>query len=224
MNRRTQLIAALLWILVVLYPNPLMLVATVWRTLSPTIDAESARALAATLPDDPDVIRDKVLNELAMYEYNWYTYDVPWYFPSAKEVIRDRRGDCEGQAILLASILQAKGIPYQLKMSFDHMWVDYAKKKPTEMENDDMAFARRDGNNVKINLPKHFDLANYINIQLDARWHPMPAYRKALLCAGIALIAFGPSLFQQSRRLPPVPAAYTWVGNRAWRRSGQHQG
>lgn len=172
-----------------------MFFATLWRTVSLPIDANAARSLASTLPDDPNLLRDLVLTELVPYEINWNVYDVPWYFPSTAEVIRDGRGDCEGQAVLLASILQAKGIPYQLKMSFDHMWIDFQSKNASGMmEQDEMAFAENEDGALKLKVPKHFDLKNYIDVQLDGRWHPMPDYRKVLLFVGLLLILGGPRL------------------------------
>ncbi|MBI2954430.1 MAG: transglutaminase domain-containing protein [Chloroflexi bacterium] len=195
MNKKVYLSAAVLWVLVVLYPNPAMFFATLWRTVSLPIDANAARSLASTLPDDPNLLRDLVLTELVPYEINWNVYDVPWYFPSTAEVIRDGRGDCEGQAVLLASILQAKGIPYQLKMSFDHMWIDFQSKNASGMmEQDEMAFAENEDGALKLKVPKHFDLKNYIDVQLDGRWHPMPDYRKVLLFVGLLLILGGPRL------------------------------
>lgn len=191
MQTKLHLLAALAWTLVVFYPNPVMLLMTIWHTISPPINAAAAHELAATLPDDPNAIRYLVLTELVTYDYDWAIYGVPWYFPRTSEVIRDRRGDCESQAVLLASILEAKGIPYQLKMSFDHMWIDYAQKSATDMEHDEAAFVALDGASIEIRLPKHFDARKWIDIQLDSRWHPMPAYRKALLFIGLFLIFAG---------------------------------
>jgi hypothetical protein len=195
----------------VFYPNPLMLIGTLWHTVSPPIDGAVARQIAADLPEDPNEIRNIVLNKLVPYDYDWTIYGVPWYFPGPAEVLRDKRGDCESQAVLLASILEAKGIPYQLKMSFDHMWIDFDEKRVSKIEHDEMAFVALDGGSIEVRLPKHFSLRDWVDIQLDARWHPMPIYRKALLGIGMLLIYLGPCLVRffraaTNQRLSPSTA------------------
>ena len=69
------------------------------------------------------------------YLYDWQTVGVPWYFPTTREVVEEGRGDCESRALVLASILEQKGIPWTLTMSIDHLWVDYPGKVPNEWEN-----------------------------------------------------------------------------------------
>lgn len=203
MNKRWRLLLALLWILFVLYPNPVMLATTIGRTISPPEDADAVGELARTLPDDPNKIRDLVLTKYVPYDYDWNVYGVPWYFPSTKEVLADRRGDCESQAIFLASVLKAKGIPHQLKMTFDHIWVDFEGKQANEMENDAVAFVQRDGSNFQIKMPEEFNFREYLTIQIDARWRPMPLGRKVLLILGIVAIGLGNSL---------LALVYDWAG------------
>lgn len=182
---------ALLWVLFVLYPNPLMLTATLARTIAPTTDPGAVEELARTLPSDANRIRDLVLTKYAPYDYDWNVYSVPWYFASAREVLRDKRGDCESQAILLASLLEAKGIRHQLKMTFDHIWVDFEGKIANHMENDAIAVVERVDGSIQVKVPERFDLKRYLTIQLDARWHPMPLERKLLLFLGLVVICAG---------------------------------
>ena len=61
------------------------------------------------------------------------------------EVIADRAGDCQAQAVLTASILEAKGMPYTLRYSFDHVWVDYPGKEVTALEDPATSFVSDDG-------------------------------------------------------------------------------
>jgi hypothetical protein len=213
MRPRLQLLAALTWVLVVFYPNPTMFFLTLWRTMSPPVDAAAAEDLARTLPNDPNTIRDRVLTDLVVYDNNWAVYGVPWYFPSAAEVVRDGRGDCEGQTILLASILADKGVPYQIKMSFDHMWVDFKGKRASAIESDGLAFAAKNGDSMQIKIPENFDWRQFINLQLDARWHPMPPYRKALLLFGLMVIILGGRLvprYTALYRFALVPIRLRW--------------
>ncbi|MBI4318881.1 MAG: transglutaminase domain-containing protein [Chloroflexi bacterium] len=216
---RAKLLLVLAWVLFVLYPNPMLLAVTLWHSLSPPVDVEAARPLAERLPNDPEKVRDLVLSELVIYEYDWNVYGVPWYFPSTKEVIRDGRGDCESQAVLLSSILYAKNIPHQLKISFDHIWVKYEGKVANEIEHDSSAFIERTDKGFEVKLPEHFDLERYIRVQTDARWHPMPAERKVLLFLGPIMILFGPWLVVFAQRVPALARVirYTRADRRVWR-------
>ncbi len=116
-----------------LYPDPTVLVTSVRNLLAPRVEPKRRRALAATLPDDPRAIERHVLDEVVPYAADWEAAGVPWSFPTAAEALRARRGDCESRAVVLASVLAAKGIPYELRMSFDHIWVDYPGKVPTAL-------------------------------------------------------------------------------------------
>ena len=57
---------------------------------------------------------------------------------------------------MLASILKAKGIPYQLEMSFDHIWVNYPGKIPNAMENSAVAIGRQEHGHFVLQWPKDF--------------------------------------------------------------------
>ena len=117
-------VAMLLWLGFTLYPDPRVLFVSVRRLASPPVDAEAVRDLAATLPDDPAAI-EAFSTDYVKYAYAWDLYRLPWYFPTVQEVLADRAGDCQAEALLTASLLEAKGLPYTLRYSFDHVWVDY---------------------------------------------------------------------------------------------------
>ena len=72
---------ALLWTLIVLYPDPRLLITPIARAWNPVIEPSGVRELAAGLPDDPRAIKTIVMTELIAYATPWQTYGVPWYFP-----------------------------------------------------------------------------------------------------------------------------------------------
>ena len=92
------------------------------------------------------------------YAYDWQVNGVPWYFPTTAEVLKCKRGDCESRAVLLASILKAKGIPYQILMSFDHIWVNYPGKQANALENDSVVLLQRVNGHLVWHWPKNFHL------------------------------------------------------------------
>src|SRR5919198_677077 len=65
----------------------------------------------------------------------WQSTGVPWSFPSPAEALATGLGDCQARAVTFASVLAAKGIPFQLRASIDHMWVEYPGKRPNALEN-----------------------------------------------------------------------------------------
>src|SRR5690348_5646404 len=133
----------LLWSLFALYPNPLMLARSVPQAWTPVIDPDAVRSIAATLPDDPKQIENAVLTRIVPYAVPWQVYGVPWYYPTPSEVLAAGRSDCEGRAVVLASILKAKGIPFTLSASIDHIWVDYPGKTANTLENPQLAIAQK---------------------------------------------------------------------------------
>lgn len=180
----------LTWVLVVLYPDPTVLVTSVQNLLRPEGDAAAAAGLARQLPDDPREIEAEVLRRVS-YATDWEVHGVPWRFPTAAEAIAEARGDCEARALVLISVLEAKGIPHVLRNSINHMWVEYSGKVPTASENDALVLADREGGRLKLRLPDDFDLRREVEAKIELFWDPMPWTRRILLAAGLLLIPLG---------------------------------
>lgn len=183
-SRKLLLLVGVLFTLFVLYPNPFTLGRSIAHTIRPDVDPQAARAVAATLPDDPKLIERAVLDRIVPYSYDWQTSGVPWYFPTTAEALKAGRGDCESRALVLASILAAKGIPYQLRMSFDHIWVDYPGKQANAIENNAVVLHDRGG----WHWPSQLDPREELRNQVAFYWTPMPLVRKSVLLGGLALI------------------------------------
>ena len=198
MRRATLLI----WTLFALYPNPYMLYISAWRAWSPPVDAAAVRQLADALPDDPRAIETAVNTRLVPYAVPWQTYGVPWYFPTAGEVFARGQGDCEGQAVVLASILRSKGIPARFVGSFDHLWVDYPGKHANAYENAEVAIASQqpDGS-YRLRWPSLVDWRRSWEIERGYFWDAMPIWRRWLLIGGWLLIGLSGHLWRRPARL-----------------------
>ncbi len=172
-------VTLLLWTLIVLYPesaHALHLGAT--RLVAPDRSRGKVRHLAATLPDDPRLIEAAVNTTLVPYAVPWQTHGVPWYFPNAAEVLEQGQGDCQGRAVVLASILQAKGIPARFVGSFDHLWVDYPGKHANALENPAAAVATQQADgSYHFNWPQLVDWQASWEIERAYFWDTMPAWR-----------------------------------------------
>ncbi len=180
----------ILWILFVLYPNPANLVISIQRVFNLAVDPNAVESMVEGFPSAPKAIEKAVLEGIP-YHYDWEIYDMPWYFPSVGEVLEKGEGDCKARALVLASIFEARGIPYQVNVSPIHVWVNYEGKGETSIENARVKFYQRDTETGErlFQFPK-IELREVADSFWQSFWHPMPDGRKALLLSGLlALIA-----------------------------------
>ena len=176
-----------LWIGAVVYPDPRPLVTSLARLRTPPVDATAVAAIAATLPNDYKLIENFSLDYVD-YRSAWTVYGLPWYFPTVKEVLRDQAGDCQGRALLAASVFEAKGMPYTLRYSFDHVWVDYPGKLPPPTEDAATSFVVDDGNGWLAKLPSQIPLWSIVKVRVGYHWRPMPLLQKIMILLGTVLI------------------------------------
>jgi hypothetical protein len=186
--RRALIFLFATWTLVMLYPDPGMLVRSVRNVSRPAIDPQAVASLATALPDDPRAIEAHVLAREVPYSYDWQAVCVPWYFPTTAEALRAGRGDCESRAVVLASVLTAKGIPNELRVSIGHIWVDYPGKQATASENPGVQIAGTQNGRFFLRWPADFKLGREVSEQLAIHWTPAPPERLLLLVAGVSLI------------------------------------
>ncbi len=181
-----------LWVFLVLYPNPLRLVVSLQRLADPRVDPAAVETLAEGLPSDPAAIEKAVLDSVP-YRYDWEVYAMPWYFPTVDEVLKKGQGDCKARAIVLASVLEAKGIPYRINSSPTHVWVDYDGKAENTLENPEAGLYEVDPQTGarSLHLPQ-VSLTEFMETFWDGFWPPMPTVRKVLLVTGpVILLAIG---------------------------------
>lgn len=174
-----------LWLLLVCYPNPWVFCRNFLRYARLPIDPAVARQVSFPVPQQPAAIEQAVLRHV-QYEFDWKQYGVPWYVPTAAEVAASGRGDCESRAILLASLLAAHGIPYRLRASLVHIWVEYPGKPANPLENDALALMRHEGGRYQFRWPSLLRWRDDLAAQREALWDAMPPARRALLLGGWA--------------------------------------
>ena len=201
--RRYFPLIVVLWILSVLYPNPLMLIISIQRVLSFNIDPEAVQFMLDDLPSDPQAI-EKVVLTLITYRYDWEVYKVPWYFPTVKEALKRGEGDCKARALVLASVFEAKDIPYRINLSPIHIWVDYEGKQENPIENAQVRFFQRDAETGErsFQIPR-IRISEVMNSFWEGFWKPMPKERKFLLFSGLSAL---------------IIIRTTWLRNEATRR------
>lgn len=176
-----------LWTLFVLYPNPYRLAVSVYRMVYPATNPAAVEELLEIAPTDPKEIERFVLEEIP-YQYDWQTYGVPFYFPTAEEAMAKRTGDCKSRFVVLASVFEAKEILYKQSFSLSHFWIDYEGKEEIPIERSENAFLLRTEEGTKIQLPQE-DLKEIYDVLKEGFWDYMPLHRKILLILGFPLTA-----------------------------------
>ena len=171
----------------VLYPDPTRLFVSVKRLVHFPVDAAAVEPIARTLPNDYKSVEDYARATVPWLNA-WKVYGMPWYFPTVKEVVADKAGDCQGQALLIASILEAKGMPYTIRYSFDHVWIDYPGKTATSLEDPATSFVSNKGKGWLASLPDRIPLRSIVDQRIAFHWTPMPSGRKAMLALGLLSI------------------------------------
>jgi hypothetical protein len=197
-----------LWVLFVLYPNPANLAISIYRVVNFGADPGAVQLMLSDLPSDPAAIEKAVLARIH-YRYDWQVYDMPWYCPTVEQVLENGEGDCDARALVLASVLQAENITYQVQASPIHIWVDYAGKNETSLENSDVEYYRYDPETGQrqFQIP-HIAVSTVMNSFRLSFWDPMPDDRRVLLIGGLVALVVTRVTLRKKRatRLTNSPA------------------
>jgi len=121
---------------VVCFPFPARFVRHVqhWRNPHALVEphAPELEPLVAKLQMKlgPDLSESQVLKHVESFVYShvpyawdWDTWGMADYLPTVAEVIQMGREDCDGRAVIAASLLTRVGIPATLVTDFEHAWV-----------------------------------------------------------------------------------------------------
>jgi len=189
----------ILWILFVLYPNPLNLVISVRRFINPNINPSAVEMILNDLPSDPVAIEKAIIAKIT-YRLDWELYSMPWYFPTVEEIMERGEGDCKARALVLASVLKAKGISSQVNSSPVHVWVDYEGKKETTFENDQVKFYQNDPETgeKQFQIPE-IGLTRVMDSWRQQLWTPMPIDRRILLISGLSVLLIARVVLRKKR-------------------------
>jgi len=194
-TKRREIIFAgvwlLFWILLVLYPQPQNLGKSIYRIYKIPVNPE-AEELSLFLEEieaiSPQIIEKFVIEKIP-YKHDWVTYDMPWYFPTAGEVLEKRRGDCKSRMVIMASAFEYYNFPYNTTLSPSHIWIDYEGKNERRNENREVAMFST-GDDFTFKLPK-IEIRESIDLFSQAYIKYMPEEKKYLLFTGfIVFLSF----------------------------------
>lgn len=187
---RCKIFFLVIWILLVLYPNPLRLFNSVERIFEPPISSEIVSAEFS-----PELIEkfenmesreiERYILEYIPYQYDWQTFNLPWYYPTVEEVLANKKGDCKSRMVLLASIFEALDRDYEVRYSINHFWVHYEGKPEGHIERDDVFLFSSDEGFQLPNFQWDVTYRSYKNF-MDV----MPFDKKVLIFAGFFVTFF----------------------------------
>ena len=207
--KRFSIIFAVIWIFLTLYPNPAALSLSLYRVFDPPVNPSAVDNILPELPNpsDPSSIEKYILAEFP-YKHDWKVYNYPWYYPTTEEALQKDKGDCKTRFIIIASIFESLSIPYELFASPSHIWIHYAGKRETEIENQQVAMFQYDGKEFAIQLPQRFNILRNLENFWKAFFAPMPIHRQKLLLTGLGISVLLFNLPPPGDSLAPTPRAY----------------
>ncbi len=123
-------------LLAVCFPYPGVLLRHIehWRDPNALIEPDAAalaplvEELQTKLTDDldaPEVLKrvERFVYEKIPYDWDWNTWGTADYMPTVTEAIEMGREDCDGRAVVAASLLRNLGFEVQIVTDFAHVWV-----------------------------------------------------------------------------------------------------
>ncbi len=123
-------------VLAVCFPYPGRLVKHIqhWRDPNALIEPDSpaiqplVEELRLRLAGDPPprealMLVERFVYEKIPYEWDWNTWGTADYLPTVEEVMEKGKEDCDGRAVLAASLLRNFGFNAQLVTDLAHVWV-----------------------------------------------------------------------------------------------------
>ncbi len=131
-----KVLAGVTAVTAVLFPYPDRLATHVERWQQPNIliepdhpkitelVAEIEPALEADL-QPPQILRkvERFVYKKVPYAWDWDTWGTVDYIPTVSEVFEQAREDCDGRAVIAASMLRKLGYEAELVTNFTHVWV-----------------------------------------------------------------------------------------------------
>jgi len=199
--------AAAVLTLLVLYPKLWLLPTLVRRVnrletlLDPTHPglAELERDVRRRLPSDapPRAVLDTVqqaVHEHLPYRWDWETWGVVEYLPTVGEALAKGHEDCDGRAIVAASLLRRMGYDAWLVSDLLHMWVETPLGATMNPTGGDKTLAS--GRAARQDAPTRWKVSLKVlrNLARGASYGVavFPLLREAILIAGVCLIAMQP--------------------------------
>lgn len=139
----------------------------------------------ASEKDELRAVQNYVLATIP-YDYDWNNWGNIDYWPTARDVLARGREDCDGRAVLAASILQSRGYTNATVVgNLNHIWVNVGKR--SIMGAGDKASLIGKSGKVKLELPTKRNVL--MGIAFIAEFPPL---RSAIILLSALALAYHP--------------------------------
>ncbi len=117
---------ATFWRHFVRWRNPSLLIEPNAPALQPWVEELQTKIPSGT--PDRRIVRvvEAFVYDHVPYAWDWDNWGVSDYIPTVAEVVARGREDCDGRAVVAASLMTRFGVPAQLVSDFGHVWVTTA--------------------------------------------------------------------------------------------------
>ncbi len=125
-----------LTVVVVCFPYPSVLVRHLrhWRNpnaliephaeaLEPLVDELRPQMTSRLAPPQALQAVERFVYEKIKYEWDWNNWGTADYLPTVTEAVEKGKEDCDGRAVVAASLLKRFGFRAKIVTDFTHMWV-----------------------------------------------------------------------------------------------------
>lgn len=92
--------------------------------LRPWVESFQSQLGDIRSPDEALARVEPFVVERLPYAWDWETWGNADYLPTVSEILAAGREDCDGRAVIAASLLRASGFKVRLATDFAHVWVD----------------------------------------------------------------------------------------------------
>ncbi len=103
--------------------NPNSLIEPDAPSLSPLITTLEQRLAGVTTDERKLQVVESLVLEKVPYDWDWNTWGTADFMPTVTEVMDMGREDCDGRAVVAASLLKHLGYDAQIVTDFAHVWV-----------------------------------------------------------------------------------------------------
>lgn len=105
------------------WSNPNALIEPNAACLQPFVDELSPRMGDPASPQEALKLVERYVREKIKYEWDWDNWGTADYMPTLAEAIERGHEDCDGRAVVAASLLARFGFQAQIVTDFSHVWV-----------------------------------------------------------------------------------------------------
>jgi hypothetical protein len=191
-SRIFGIIFLFLWSFSVLYPNPTKFFTTLSRLQDPPVNylvEELKPLLRDSYGKTPKEI-EKMVKEEVPYSYDWEVYNLPLYFPTVEEVMKNGTGDCKSRFLITASIFEYYQIDYSMLLSPVHVWISYEGRPETKSEKQEIVVQEVTEEGIKVKIPEKIDWEDSRKTFYKAFFRAMPISKRIALCLGFFISLF----------------------------------